>query len=162
MSTKKLTRLSLLTALALIIFIVEAQLPPIAPIPGIKMGLANIITLVALYMYGPKEAFTVLFLRIILGNMFSGQVSALMYSAAGGIFCFAVMCVLYKILPRDMLWVVSVCGAMAHVTAQVTVAALITKTPAVFWYLPLLLVSAVITGAFTGLCAYYVLKRWKK
>ena len=162
MNTKKLTRLSLLTALALIIFIVEAQLPPIAPIPGIKIGLANIITLVTLYMYGPKEAFTVLFLRIILGNMFAGQPSALMYSAAGGMFCFIVMCVLYKILPRDLLWVVSVFGAMAHVTAQVAVAALITKTPAVFWYLPLLLVSAVITGAFTGLCAYYVLKRWNK
>lgn len=162
MSTKKLTRLSLLTALALIIFIIEAQLPPIAPIPGIKMGLANIITLITLYMFGPREAFTVLFLRIILGNMFAGQVSALLYSAAGGLFCFAVMCALKKVLPRELLWVISVFGAMAHSAAQVLVAALITQTPAVLWYLPLLLVSAVITGAFTGLCAYYVLKRWNK
>ena len=162
MSTKKLTRLSLLTALALIIYIVEAQLPPIAPIPGIKLGLANIITLIALYMFGPKEAFTVLFLRIILGNIFAGQPSALMYSAAGGVFCFIIMCALYKKLPEELLWVVSVFGAMAHSTAQVTVAALITKTPSVFWYLPLLLVSAVITGAFTGLSAYYCLKRWNK
>ena len=162
MNTKKLSRLSLLTALALIIFIIEAQLPPIAPIPGIKMGLANIITLITLYMFGAKDAFTVLFLRIVLGNMFSGQITTLMYSAAGGLLCFTVMSALYKILPRCLLWVVSVSGAMAHVTAQVFVAALITKTPAVLWYLPLLLVSAVITGAFTGLCSYYCLKRWNK
>ena len=71
MKTKKLTALAMLTALSLIIFIIEAQLPPLAPIPGIKLGLANIVTLITICMYGRKEAFCVLAMRIGLGTVFA-------------------------------------------------------------------------------------------
>ena len=159
METKKLTTLSLLTTIALIIFITEAQLPPIAPIPGIKMGLANVITLVTLVWFGRKEAFVVLMIRIFLGSVFAGSVTSLMYSLAGGILCFIVMSLLINIFDLKQLWVVSVFGALSHNIGQLLIAAVITATPQVFGYFPLLAVSAVITGAFTGILAYLVVKR---
>ena len=162
MKTRKITTLSLLTALALIIFFVEAQLPPLTPIPGIKMGLANIITLVALVMFTPKEAFCVLAMRIVLGGFLSGNISSLLYSAAGGVLCFIVMSMLIKFFSIHQIWAVSIFGAIAHNCAQIAVAVLITSTVEIIWYLPLLIVSAVVTGAFTGLCASFVIGRWRK
>ena len=161
MSTKKLTALSMLTAAALIIFIVEAQLPPLAPIPGIKPGLANVITIIALARFGGKEAFTVLMLRIILGNMLVGQPIGFMYSAAGGILCFLTMWIMWvpvKIF-KDRIWVVSVFGAISHNIGQIAAAAIITAAWQVVGYLPILTVSAVITGLFTGFTAHFVIKR---
>ena len=73
MNTKKVTLLSLLTAMALIIFIVEAQIPPLVPLPGVKMGLANVIILVTMMKYGGREALLVLMLKIFLGSIFTGQ-----------------------------------------------------------------------------------------
>ena len=158
MKTRKLTVLAMLTALALIIFIVEAQLPPLAPVPGIKMGLANIITLITLVWFGRKEAFTVLMLRIIMGSIFAGQMMSLIYSLAGGILCFVVMSLLIAPL-KDKLWVVSVFGAAAHNIGQIIIAVLITSTWQIAAYLPLLIISAVVTGAFTGAISTFISKR---
>ena len=91
MKTKKLVQLSLLTAIALSIFIVELQIPNPLPFPGIKLGLANIVTLYVIYRYRAKEALLVLMARIILGSVFNGNLMAIMYSLAGGICCFVVM-----------------------------------------------------------------------
>lgn len=160
MKTKKLTALSLLTAISLVIFTVEAQLPPIAPIPGIKMGLANVITLVTLVWFGRKDAFFVLMVRILLGSVFTGAVTSLMYSLAGGILCFIVMSVLIGLFDLKQLWVVSVFGALAHNIGQLIVASLVTETPQVILgYFPILSVSAVVAGAFTGVLAWLVVKR---
>lgn len=158
MNTKKLTALSMLTAIALIIFIIEAQLPPLAPIPGIKMGLANVITLFTMVCFGRKEAFTVLILRIVLGSIFAGQMMSLIYSMAGGILCFLAMSLAIKIFKENRLWIVSVFGALAHNIGQVIAAAAVTSTWQVVGYLPVLAVSAVITGAFTGLAASLAVK----
>ena len=159
MKTKKLTALSLLTAISLIIFTVEAQLPPITPIPGIKMGLANVITLVTLVWFGRKDAFFVLIIRIFLGSFFTGAVTSLIYSFAGGILCFIVMSVLIKLFDLKQLWVVSVFGALSHNIGQLIIASFITMTPQVFAYFPILAVSAVVTGTFTGILAWLVVKR---
>ncbi|MGM9937891.1 MAG: Gx transporter family protein [Candidatus Ornithomonoglobus sp.] len=157
MSTKKLTALSMLAAISLIIFIIEAQLPPLAPIPGIKLGLANIITLITLIWFGRKEAFTVLMLRIVLGSIFTGQMMSFMYSMAGGLLCFFVMSLSVKIF-RNRLWITSVFGALAHNIGQVIAAIIITSTWQIVGYLPVLAVSAVITGAFTGYAARFIAK----
>ena len=159
MNTKKLVTLSLLTTIALIIFTVEAQLPPVVPIPGVKIGLANAITLITMVWFGRKEAFAVLMVRIFLGSIFAGAVSGLIYSLAGGILCFFVTAVLIKIFDIKQLWVVSVFGALSHNLGQLVAAAFITSTPQIFGYFPILAVSAVITGAFTGILAYFVVKR---
>lgn len=156
MKIKKLTTISMFTAIALIIFIVEAQIPPLAPIPGIKMGLANVITMVTLVWFGRKEAFTVLILRIILGSIFSGQMMSFMYSLAGGLLCYLTMSLTIKKLKINQLWIISVLGALSHNVGQIAVAVFVTGTWQIVGYLPILTVSAVITGAFTGLTASFV------
>ena len=155
LKTKKLTTLSMMTAIALTIFIVEAQLPPLAPIPGIKMGLANIVTLVTLVWFGRKEAFTVLMLRIILGSIFAGGMMSMMYSLAGGILCFVVMSIIIKPLKKQ-LWIVSVFGALAHNIGQIIIAVIVTSTWQIVGYLPILAISAILSGAFTGFIASLV------
>lgn len=162
MSVKKLTLMSILLAAALAIFVAELQLPAPVPIPGIKPGLANIITLVAIVWLGRKEAFTILILRIVLGSFFSGRMVSMLYSLAGGLVCFAVMAAAVKFLGEDKLWVVSVFGAVAHNMGQILAAWLIMGTAAVLTYLPVLIISGIITGAFTGLCAQFTVKRMGK
>ena len=147
-----------MTAIALIIFVVEAQLPPLVPVPGIKMGLANIVTLVTLVWYGRREAFLVLVLRIVMGSIFAGQIMSLLYSLAGGIMCFAVMSLAIRPL-KNRLWIVSVLGAIAHNFGQIIVAVLVTSTWQIVMYLPILIFSAVLTGTFTGLVAGFIVKR---
>lgn len=158
MKTQKLTLISMFTAIALTIFVVEAYLPPLAPIPGIKLGLANIITLILLATLGGKEAFTVMFLRIALGSIFTGGVMSCMYSFSGGIVCFVLMYFALKILKIDKLPVVSVIGAIGHNVGQIFVAVIITKSLQIIWYLPILMISGFITGAFTGMLAKCTLK----
>lgn len=162
MNTKKLALMSILLALSLIIFIAEAQLPPIAPIPGIKLGLANIINLTALYMLGRKESFTILILRIVLSSIFAGSFTSFLYSLSGGIVCFLFMSVMSMFIKENRMWVVSVFGAIGHNIGQIITACLITKTPEIMWYLPVLMISAIITGVFTGVAAQAALKRLRK
>ena len=158
MKTKKLAFLALLTAIALTIFVIEAQIPPLVPIAGVKMGLANVITLFALVTLGRKEAFTVMTLRVILGSIFAGSVVSFMYSAAGALVCFVFMAIAAYVLKRDMVWFISVIGAIGHNIGQIAIAAALTKTVQVVWYLPILMISAVITGVFTGLVTQQMLR----
>lgn len=85
MRVKRLTRCALLTAIALTIFVLEAQIPIPFPVPGMKLGLSNIITLFALFSFGWKDALAIVVIRILLGNLASGQVMALLYSLGGGL-----------------------------------------------------------------------------
>ncbi len=162
MNTRKLTFLSLLLGLSMIIFILEAQIPPIAPIPGIKLGLANVINLMALYMFGRKESFGILVLRIVLASVFMGNFSVFMYSFSGGVICFLFMSTARIFIPEERMWVTSIFGAAGHNIGQILTAVFISGTPQVIWYLPVLLISAVITGAFTGIAAQLTLKRLRK
>lgn len=155
MSLRKLTALSLFTTLALIIFTVESAIPPLVPIPGIKLGLANIITLVLLNHYTPKETFLVLLARILLCTFFFGQALSLLYSLAGGIACFCIMLLANRLLQGHFMFLTGILGALAHNTAQIAVAYWATATSSVLVYLPFLLLSAIITGFFTGLCAHF-------
>ena len=157
-NTKRLTRLSLLTSVALIIFIVEAQLPSLTTVPGVKMGLSNIVTLTALYLYRPLDALSVLIIRIVLGSIFSGQMTTLFFSLGGGLVCFAVCVLLRRLFPLRRFWQLSMIGAVFHNLGQIAVAILVTSTPEILWYLPVLLLSGLISGCFTGLCAKYLLQ----
>ena len=148
----------MLTAFALIIFIIEAQLPPLTPIPGIKLGLVNVITLFTLAAVGRKEAFTVMVLRVILGSIFAGGFMSFIYSFAGALVCFALMAAALLFMNENMIWCVSVLGAIGHNTGQMITALAVTRTLQILWYLPVLMISAVVTGLFTGLIAQSVLK----
>ena len=131
---RRLTRAALLTAIALTIFLAEAQLPPPVPIPGIKLGLANIVTVYAMFALGPRDTLLILLSRIFLGAVFSGQMMTL-------------------------LWVSSPLSAVCHNLGQLLAAAAIAKSWVVLVYLPYLVLAGLITGTLTGLCAQLVVGR---
>lgn len=160
--TKKLCFMAVLTAIALTIFMIENQLPSPVPIPGIKLGLANIITLTAMAILGRKEAGAILAARIIMGAIFAGSPSTFIYSAAGGILAYIVMCVTIGLFKENQLWIVSALAAIAHNAGQLGASALIVKTPGIFAYAPILAASGVITGVFTGFAAIYLIRAVKK
>jgi len=154
--------LALFATIALTIFVVESMLPPLAPIPGIKLGLANVITLILLLCFSEKDALIVLLVRILLASMFAGQLMTFSYSLAGGLLCFAVMSVINRILHGKYVFITSVFGAMAHNTGQILVAIFMTSSLSILLYLPLLLISAILTGLFTGFCAWFAAPRIQK
>ncbi|MDA3732910.1 Gx transporter family protein [Niameybacter massiliensis] len=160
---QKLVYLSLLCAIALVIFIIELQIPPIAPIPGLKLGLANMVSLAVLILYGPKEALTVLLLRIFLGTMITGKVSTIFFSLAGGLLSNIGMILLYKYCSKYIsIWVISVVGSILHIIGQLVIAVIITNTPGIFFYAPILLVSSIVAGYFVGWGALFISKHLKK
>ena len=159
---KRLTELSVLTAVALIIFVVELQIPNPFPIPGIKLGLANIITVYAVYRYKPYEVAAITVVRLILGAVFAGNFAALIYSASGAALCLIGMLILRRFIDEKHIWISSVFGAILHNTGQMAAALIITQTPQLLAYYPFLLVSGCLAGAFTGLCAQIVISRLKK
>lgn len=160
--TKKLALMAALTAIALTIFMLEAQLPAPVPIPGVKLGLANIVTLTAMLILGRREAGAILAARIVMGAVFAGNPSAMLYSAAGGVLAYAAMCLLVGVVPEKRLWAVSAVSAVAHNMGQLLACVLVVKTPGVFIYAPALIVSGVITGVFTGFGAMYLVRALRK
>ena len=164
MKTKKMTLLGLLSAIALTIFMVEAQIPPIVPLPGVKLGLANIVTVFTVFALGPREGAAVLFVRIFLGAVFAGNFSTILYSGAGGALAIAVTIALRKILTQKQLWVAGCLGAIAHSVGQMAVAMVMMGTPSIAIYLPVMIAISIVTGLFTGLCAQFLVNRgslWK-
>ncbi len=159
MKAKRLALLGLLTTIALIIFVVELRIPNIAPVPGMKLGLANIVTVYAVYHCTAKETALILFTRIILGSLFGGNMLALLYSLGGGIMCLLGMLLLRKVIDEKHIWVCSVLGAVLHNIGQIIVAAAVMQTAAVITYLPFLLVSGCVAGLLTGLCAQLLTSR---
>ena len=131
MKVRKLTLMALLTAIALTIFMIEAQIPALVPIPGVKLGLANIVTVFAVFVLGPKEAAMILAARVFLGAVFSGNFSTIFYSGAGGVCAIAITIALRKLLTLKQLWVAGALGAIAHSVGQMAMAIVITGTPGI-------------------------------
>ena len=156
---RRLTRAALLTAIALTIFLAEAQLPPPVPIPGIKLGLANIVTVYAMFVLGPRDTLLILLSRIFLGAVFSGQMMTLFYSLGGGLLAWLIMCLLRPVFHKEHLWLCSPVAALFHNLGQLLAAAAIAKSWVVLVYLPYLVLAGLITGTLTGLCAQLVVGR---
>lgn len=161
MDTKRIARLSLLTAISLILFTVEAQIPPPVPVPGVKLGLANIITVYTAFRFGMAEALMVLLVRVVLGSFVTGAVSAMIFSLSGGLLCWLIMIPLRRILTERQIWVCGVAGAVFHNIGQILASIAVYRTTVVLTYLPVLLLSGIVTGLFTGLTAQFLLKRLK-
>ena len=165
MKTRKLTLMALLCAIALTIFLLEAQIPPLVPIPGVKLGLSNIVTVFAVFFLGPWSAAGILFGRIFLGAVFAGNFSTIFYSAAGGLFAILTTIALRPVLKDSQLWVAGALGAVAHSIGQMLMAVVISGTPGLLVYLPVMILCSIFTGSFTGLCAGFLVKRgrtlWK-
>jgi heptaprenyl diphosphate synthase len=156
---KKMVIAALLTAIALTVYVIESNIPALTPVPGIKLGLSNIITVFALYILGPKIALAVLVCRVMLGGFVTGQPMAILYSMSGGLLAFLFAVITYRKFPKKQIWVLSSLSAIIHNLGQITVAVLITSTAGLFIFIPALVASGIITGAFTGTAAQALLHR---
>lgn len=159
---KKLTYCALLAATATIVFVIEAQIPPLTAIPGIKLGLSNVFSLVAIFLFDPLSGVCISIVRILLGGFLTGQVSAMMYSFAGAIPSIIFCILIYKKFVNKHFWPISCIAAVIHNTGQLALAILVTGTKELAAYYPLLIISGIVTGAFTGICSELAEKRLKK
>lgn len=158
MRIKKLATLSVFTVIALTIFVIESAIPLSVPISGIKLGLANIVTLILLLNFSPADALVVLLARILLSTFFAGQAMSLLYSLCGGLFSLIAMCLINRFLSGRFIFITSIFGALFHNAGQLLTAYFITRTMGILSYLPFLVISGILTGLFTGLCAHYAQK----
>lgn len=151
MTTKQLTLCAVLAALALALSYIEAFFPLalLVPLPGVKLGLANIVTLYALYALGAPMALCILTVRCLLGAMFAGNASAFLFSLLGGLSAMLVM-ILLRQAKGLSIFGVSVGGAAAHNCGQTAAAMLTLGNAAPLSYLPLLLIVSLFTGALSG------------
>lgn len=156
---ERVSRCALLAALALAIAALESLLPIPAPAPGMKLGLANIVTVVAAFWLGPAEATIVLLTRVVLTAVVTGQLAALPFSLAGGLCALVVTLAFARFASSDYLRLCSMVSAVAHNIAQIGVAVALTATPQIAYYLPFLLVVGLITGFLTGTVAAAVYAR---
>ena len=154
LTTKKLALCAVLTALALGLSTLESLVPVsvLGPLPGIKLGLANIVTVFALYRLGDIPALAILIARCLLGAMFAGNASALLFSLMGGVLAMLTMIVLRRVRGLSV-YGVSIAGAAAHNIGQICAAMVVLGGTAVLGYLPVLLGVSLITGTLTGFVA---------
>lgn len=160
-NAKRVVTDGLLTAIALVIYVVELQIPIPLPVPGVKLGLSNIVTLFALFFTGPVDALLILLVKIFLGSLFSGNITAVLFSLGGGLLCYFVTILLKRLVTERQIWVLGVLGAIAHNIGQMIVAVVYTGTKEIALYLPVLILAAVFTGLFTGLAAQYLINAIK-
>jgi heptaprenyl diphosphate synthase len=158
-NTQRITRLALFVALALILHAVESMIPAPLPVPGARLGLANIVTLIVIVLTGAGDALLVVGLRTFLASLLSGRLTSFAFSIVGGVLATLAMSLAYRRL-RHVLGLagISILGAVAHNIGQLLVAWAVLGTPAIFSYLPALLLTGVATGFFVGLTAGYSLQ----
>ena len=154
LTTKQLTFCALLTAMALALSYLENLFPLTLaiPIPGVKLGLANIVTVFALYTLGPGEVLLILLARCLLGSLFAGNMNTLVFSLLGGLCALGAMVLLSRRRGLSV-YGVSVGGAAAHNCGQILAALLTLGSTAPLYYLPVLLAVSLLTGALTGLAS---------
>ena len=155
---QRITRIALLTALSLILFILEGFLPLPLPVPGAKLGLAAIVTLIALYLLPARDAALMLTLRIVLASAFGGGLAPMIYSLAGGVASFAAMVLLKRYTQLSIVGI-SAAGGFLHNMAQLLVAAAVLETTALFVYAPVLGIVGIFTGILIGITARGILQK---
>ena len=158
--TRRLTTFAMLAALAMILSFIESRIPAFVAIPGVKVGLANIAVLFALYRLGIKEAVIISVIRILAVSMLFGTPVSAIYSLGGAAVSFAVMILLKKLTPASEVSV-SVSGAVGHNVGQIIVACILLETNVIIYYLPFLLLSGTVAGVVIGIVSALLIKRVK-
>ena len=154
MNLKKLMFLSLLISSGLILSIIENMIPVPIPIPGVKLGLANVVFLLTLVLFGFKEAMIVVVIRGLTMSLATGNVSAVIYSLPSSVVSTLVMALAYRYLSKYFSLVgVSLLGAVAFNTVQVGIASMLMQNVRIFSYLPIMILTSIFTGCFIGLTA---------
>lgn len=159
MRTVRITELGMLLAISLVLAYLESLLPVMIAVPGVKIGLANIITMLLLYNRKLRVTFFFMTLRVILaGFLFSG-VSGILYSFAGGVCCIGIMSILKRISIFSVMGV-SMAGAIFHNIGQIMIAVFVVENVHVVYYLPVLCVSGTVSGFLIGYITYFVTKHY--
>lgn len=157
-SARRVATLAVLTAMGLITFMIESLFPPLF-LPGAKMGLSNVFSLLTLIVLGPSEAFILVIVRTTLGSIFTGNMSTLMYSMTAGIVSVVVSTVLVEfVYPRVSLVAISVVSAVLHNLTQNLVFCLVSDTPEMFGYMPWLALLGVVAGIIVGFAVWFILR----
>ncbi len=155
--TSRTAYLGLLLAIAIILGYVEAVIPFNLGIPGVKIGIANIVTVFVLYISGKVGCFMIGLLRILIIGFMFGNISSIIYSLSGFVLAYTAMIILKKIKLFSV-FTVSMMGAVFHNIGQLITAVFVTGTAAIFYYLPVLIISGLICGLVTGYIANIILK----
>ncbi len=161
MKTKKIAYLGLLVALAFIFSYIETLIPINIGVPGAKLGLANLVIIVALYTIGEKNAFLLSMVRIVLVGFTFANLASMLYSLAGGILSFLAMCIA-KRSGKLSTTGVSVVGGVFHNVGQILMAIWVVKTASLVYYLPVLIIAGLASGVAIGILGAMVTKRVKK
>ena len=159
--TKKIALCGVLTALAMIFSYIESVIPVPIPVPGIKLGVANIAVITILYVLGVKEAIVINLLRIVLTSLLFGNVNSFLFSISGAALSLTIMIIMKKLDFFSCIGV-SVCGGVMHNIGQIIAAVFIMGSEAIVFYLPVLIVSGVFTGVVIGVVSGIVAKRVRK
>lgn len=160
---KKMVYLSLLAAQAIVLSILESQLPVPTVVPGIKLGLANIITLVTLVFFSYSDTLIIVLIRCVISALFMGGPVLFMFSLSGGLLSATIMWIMLKSMKNLFSFVgMSIAGSIAHNVGQVMAACFIMSDLSVTAYLPVLLVSGILMGSFVGICSTFMVKALKK
>ena len=156
--TKRLVCLSAVTAVAMVLSFVESRIPPLVAIPGVKVGLANIAVLFALFRLGLGSAICVSLVRVLLGSLLFGTPASFLYSLSGAVLSLAVMvlCKKFSLLTEVG---ISVLGGVCHNAGQILMACLVTKTDLFSLYFPVLLLTGTLSGVVVGLAGALLVKR---
>lgn len=156
MKTKKMVFLGLMIGYSLILYILETYIPnPFIQIfPGAKLGLTNIITLLSLLIFGLKDTFIIVTLRVLLSSMFTGPMSAFLFSIGGAYLSLALMYIISRIKGFSIIGI-SIIGAIGHNLGQLLVASVIVENLLMVTYLPFMLVTSLVTGFFVGLVSKF-------
>ncbi|MCM1105803.1 MAG: Gx transporter family protein [Blautia sp.] len=156
--SKRIAKIGMYIAVAMICSYIETLVPVSFGIPGIKLGLANLVVLLTLYTMGAKEALLVSVLRIVLTGFLFGNMFSILYSLAGGLLSFLVMWLLKRGGKLSCVSV-SVAGGISHNIGQLLVAALIVENYHIFYYAPALLIAGLLTGLVTGILSQEIIAR---
>lgn len=161
MNTKKIAQYGLFLALALVLSYLETLLPFFVAVPGVKLGLANIVTILVLYQGGPKQALAFTLLRVLMAGVLFSGISGILYGLAGG--CVSVFAMaLAKRIPSFSILGVSMSGAVFHNLGQIVVACFVVETANLMYYFPILCISGLVTGVITGFLSFLLMKYQKR
>ena len=158
--TVRLTLLAVTVAIAMILSFIESRIPPLVAIPGIKVGLANIAVIFALYKLGVGAAISVSLVRVVLVSLLFGSPVSMIYSLAGAVLSLSVMILLKKLTPLGEVGI-SVTGGIAHNVGQITMASILMETAVVVYYLPFLILSGTLAGIAVGAVSALLIRKIK-
>lgn len=161
MNTKQITQMGMLLSVSLVLGYLESLLPVMVAVPGVKLGIANIVTMLVLYRMGGKQAFFIMLFRVVIAGFLYSGVAGIVYGFMGGIFCIAAMSCLKRIPVFSMLGV-SMAGAIFHNVGQIVTAFLVMDNAAILYYLPVLCISGVLAGFAVGFLSHLVIKWYSK